>query len=49
VDSAAGNQTARRIIASGIGDPHARRRLGQPWLIATVPGVGYPIDVIDGD
>jgi hypothetical protein len=37
VDYAAGNQIARRIIASGsgIGDPHARRRPGGPWLIAT--------------
>jgi len=30
---------AVRITVSGL-----RRRLGQPWLIATVPGVGYRID-----
>jgi two-component system response regulator VanR len=25
-----------------------RKRLGEPWLIATVPGVGYRIDVAAG-
>jgi two-component system, OmpR family, response regulator VanR len=30
---------AVRITVSGL-----RKRLGQPWLIATVPGVGYRID-----
>jgi two-component system response regulator VanR len=34
---------AVRITVSGL-----RKRLGEPWLIATVPGVGYRIDV-DGD
>jgi Response regulators consisting of a CheY-like receiver domain and a winged-helix DNA-binding domain len=31
---------AVRITVSGL-----RKRLGEPWLIATVPGVGYRIDV----
>ena len=30
---------AVRITVSGL-----RKRLGEPWLIATVPGVGYRID-----
>ena len=30
---------AVRITISGL-----RKRLGKPWLIATVPGVGYRID-----
>ena len=30
---------AVRIIVSAL-----RKRLGEPWLIATVPGVGYRID-----
>src|SRR5207247_830414 len=30
---------AMRITVSGL-----RKRLGEPWLIATVPGVGYRID-----
>ncbi len=34
---------AVRITVSAL-----RKRLGQPWVIATVPGVGYRIDV-DGD
>jgi two-component system response regulator VanR len=28
-----------RITVSGL-----RKRLGEPWIIATVPGVGYRID-----
>jgi len=32
---------AVRITVSGL-----RRRLGEPWVIATVPGVGYRIEVI---
>jgi two-component system response regulator VanR len=31
---------AVRITVSGL-----RKRLGEPWIIATVPGVGYRIDV----
>ena len=31
---------AVRITVSGL-----RKRLGEPWLIATMPGVGYRIDV----
>jgi len=31
---------AVRITVSGL-----RKRLGEPWLIATLPGVGYRIDV----
>jgi len=31
---------AVRITVSAL-----RKRLGEPWLIATVPGVGYRIDV----
>ncbi|XSG77201.1 response regulator transcription factor [Herpetosiphon llansteffanensis] len=31
---------AVRITVSGL-----RKRLGEPWLIATVPGVGYRIDI----
>lgn len=34
---------AVRITVSGL-----RKRLGEPWLIATVPGVGYRIDINDG-
>jgi two-component system, OmpR family, response regulator VanR len=34
---------AVRITVSGL-----RRRLGEPWLIATVPGAGYRIDTTDG-
>jgi two-component system response regulator VanR len=30
---------APRITVSGL-----RKRLGEPWIIATVPGVGYRID-----
>ena len=30
---------AVRITVSGL-----RKRLGEPWVIATVPGVGYRID-----
>ena len=30
---------AVRITVSGL-----RKRLGEPWIIATVPGVGYRID-----
>src|ERR1051325_9551527 len=35
---------AVRITVSGL-----RKRLGEPWIIATVPGVGYRIDVQQGD
>ena len=31
---------AVRITVSAL-----RKRLGEPWLIATVPGVGYRIDI----
>ena len=34
---------AVRITVSGL-----RKRLGEPWLIATVPGVGYRIDAAVG-
>ncbi len=34
---------AVRITVSGL-----RRRLGEPWLIATVPGAGYRIDTTGG-
>ena len=34
---------AVRIIVSAL-----RKRLGEPWLIATVPGVGYRIDTAPG-
>lgn len=34
---------AVRITVSGL-----RKRLGEPWLIATVPGVGYRIDTESG-
>src|ERR671911_654743 len=34
---------AVRITVSGL-----RKRLGEPWLIATVPGVGYRIDTASG-
>jgi two-component system response regulator VanR len=34
---------AVRITVSGL-----RKRLGEPWLIATVPGVGYRIDAVIG-
>src|SRR5690349_3682897 len=34
---------AVRITVSAL-----RKRLGEPWLIATVPGVGYRIDVVPG-
>ncbi|MBM7843441.1 response regulator transcription factor [Herpetosiphon giganteus] len=34
---------AVRITVSGL-----RKRLGEPWLIATVPGVGYRIDINEG-
>lgn len=34
---------AVRITVSGL-----RKRLGEPWLIATVPGVGYRIDADTG-
>ncbi len=34
---------AVRITVSAL-----RKRLGEPWLIATVPGVGYRIDVAPG-
>jgi two-component system response regulator VanR len=30
----------RRITVSAL-----RKRLGEPWVIATVPGVGYRIDL----
>lgn len=33
---------AVRITVSGL-----RKRLGQPWLIATVPGIGYRIDTAE--
>ena len=35
---------AVRITVSAL-----RKRLGEPWLIATVPGVGYRIDAGDDD
>src|SRR3954462_2771679 len=35
---------AVRITVSAL-----RKRLGEPWIIATVPGVGYRIDTGDGD
>ena len=34
---------AVRITVSAL-----RKRLGEPWLIATVPGVGYRIDAGEG-
>jgi len=34
---------AVRITVSGL-----RKRLGEPWVIATVPGVGYRIDAVMG-
>ena len=34
---------AVRITVSAL-----RKRLGEPWLIATVPGVGYRIDAAPG-
>src|SRR5690349_14805377 len=34
---------AVRITVSGL-----RKRLGEPWIIATVPGVGYRIDTASG-
>ena len=34
---------AVRITVSGL-----RKRLGEPWLVATVPGVGYQIDTAAG-
>ena len=34
---------AVRITVSAL-----RKRLGEPWLIATVPGVGYRIDARPG-
>ena len=34
---------AVRITVSGL-----RKRLGEPWLVATVPGVGYRIDTAAG-
>jgi two-component system response regulator VanR len=34
---------AVRITVSGL-----RKRLGEPWIIATVPGVGYRIDAQSG-
>ena len=34
---------AVRITVSAL-----RKRLGEPWLIATVPGVGYRIDAVPG-
>jgi two-component system, OmpR family, response regulator VanR len=34
---------AVRITVSGL-----RKRLGEPWIIATVPGVGYRIEDADG-
>ncbi|MFB7829775.1 response regulator transcription factor, partial [Streptomyces hydrogenans] len=33
----------RRITVSAL-----RKRLGEPWVIATVPGVGYRIDTGPG-
>src|SRR6478735_2699292 len=35
---------AVRITVSSL-----RKRLGEPWIIATLPGVGYRIDVSDAD
>ena len=35
---------AVRITVSAL-----RKRLGEPWVVATVPGVGYRIDVPDAD
>jgi two-component system, OmpR family, response regulator VanR len=32
-----------RITVSGL-----RKRLGEPWIIATVPGVGYRIETASG-
>jgi two-component system response regulator VanR len=32
-----------RITVSGL-----RKRLGEPWLVTTVPGVGYRIDTQAG-
>ena len=34
---------AVRIIVSAL-----RKRLGEPWIIATVPGVGYRIETVSG-
>ena len=34
---------AVRITVSAL-----RKRLGEPWIIATVPGVGYRIDTAPG-
>jgi two-component system, OmpR family, response regulator VanR len=43
-----GDEIAERIVAAGSGMPilmlTAADRLGEPWLIATVAGVGYRID-----
>jgi two-component system, OmpR family, response regulator VanR len=33
-----------RITVSGL-----RKRLGEPWIIATVAGAGYRIDTESGD
>ena len=35
-------------IAEACGWPHEVRRFKPPWLIATVPGVGYRIDTGPG-
>jgi two-component system response regulator VanR len=35
---------AVRITVSAL-----RKRLGEPWIIATVPGVGYRIDTEGGE
>lgn len=35
---------AVRITVSGL-----RKRLGEPWVVATVPGVGYRVDTADDD
>src|SRR2546430_2764810 len=43
-----GDEIAKRIVGSGSGMPilmlTAADRLGEPWIIATVAGVGYRID-----
>lgn len=27
-------------------EPALRKRLGEPWVVATVPGVGYRVDSV---
>ena len=45
-----GDESAKRIVTNAVRITVSglRKRLGEPWIIATVAGVGYRIDTAPG-